>query len=207
MPVTLPSRLTDKLAAVNVLLQSIGEAPVNGLEFSESVDVASAVQVIDEVDLAVQSEGWQFNREDRFTLSPNTDGNVVLPNNTLQVTRAYWSLNGMEADVVERGRKLYDRENHTAVFTAAVEVDLIVLLPFEDLPEVARRYITTRSAKLFQGRRQGSPIVDRVEEDEVVRARAVLEQHQDKTAGPHNQISGNAEVHNALNRSGVRRRR
>ena len=55
-------------------------------------------------------------------------------------------------DIVERGRKLYDRIANSYVFTSGVQVDAVILLDFTDIPEVARRYITIRSARIFQDR-------------------------------------------------------
>ena len=37
-------------------------------------------------------------------------------------------------------------------FTSDVVVDAVILLDFTDIPEVARRYITIRSARIFQDR-------------------------------------------------------
>jgi hypothetical protein len=63
---------TTKLDAVNTILLSIGEAPVNtlgsGLQEAEIAEV-----VLDNINREVQSIGWTFNTDLRLTLSPNTD--------------------------------------------------------------------------------------------------------------------------------------
>lgn len=203
MAITLPPSLTDRLLAVNILLQSIGESPVNSVEISEAVDVAAASQAIDEIDLSVQSQGWHFNREEGITLTPNSSSEIVLPANCLSVAQAYPGPHS--GKLGERARKLYDRGNHTYKFTAPVQLDLIVRLEWEELPEYARRYITIRAAQLFQGRIQSSRIVGEVQQPEVDEAKAVLEQREDE-ANPQNAISGNAQVLSRLHGRGVRRR-
>lgn len=206
---TFPSRLTSKLIAVNMLLRSIGESPVNDLEVSEAVDVANAEATLDEISLAVQSDGWSWNREKNFTLSVNSDGEIPLPDMCLTVTKAYWpDSSGMpiNEEIVERARKLYDKSNHTYTFDKNVMVDMLVFLDWEEMPELARRYITVRAAKLFQGNFQGSAAVDRVTEDEVARARQALLNVEDQ-ADPSNSISDNVDVQRRLGGRGVRRNR
>ena len=70
-------------------------------------------------------------------------------------------------DIVERGGKLYDREKNTSVFTDSIKVDRVIVLNFDDLPEAARRYIATRSARVFHDRVVGSGELHRFfQEDE-----------------------------------------
>ena len=59
---TKPAAMTQ-LEAVNVLLTTIGEAPVNSLSGKQTTDVAIAQQVLNEVNREVQSRGWHFNTE------------------------------------------------------------------------------------------------------------------------------------------------
>ena len=146
---------TTKLEAVNVMLTSIGEAPVNSL-ISGLEDAELAETILESVNKETQSKGWIFNTDLKVTLSPNTDNQIVLPTNYLRVdTRT--TLRSNTKDIVERGRKLYDRIGNTFTFTDNVIVDAVILLDFTDIPEVARRYITIRSARIFQDRVLSSP--------------------------------------------------
>tara|TARA_R100001594_G_scaffold51565_4_gene84988 strand:- start:83 stop:715 length:633 start_codon:yes stop_codon:yes gene_type:complete len=141
---------TTKLEAVNVMLTSIGEAPVNSL-ISGLEDAELAETILESVNKETQSKGWIFNTDLKLSLSPNTDNQIVLPDNYLRVdTRD--TLRSSKKDIVERGRKLYDRIGNSFTFTDAVTVDVVILLDFTDIPEVARRYITIRSARIFQDR-------------------------------------------------------
>ncbi|SVB25525.1 uncharacterized protein METZ01_LOCUS178379, partial [marine metagenome] len=62
---------TSKLDAINSMLIGIGEAPVNtlnsGLQEAEVAEI-----VLDSISREVQSAGWVFNTDIRYTLSPNS---------------------------------------------------------------------------------------------------------------------------------------
>jgi hypothetical protein len=139
---------TSKLDAINSMLIGIGEAPVNtlnsGLQEAEVAEI-----VLDSISREVQSAGWSFNTDIRYTLSPNSSNNIELPSNTLRVDTISLKRN-YDTDVIERNNKLYDRTKNSFQFTAAVEVDIIFLFDFIELPEIARQYITLRAGRKFQ---------------------------------------------------------
>lgn len=143
---------TTKLEAVNIMLSTIGESPVNSLS-SGLVDAEMAETILLSVNRAVQSEGWNFNREQAFTLGATLDGEIIVPNNTL---RADATELPDSQDLVQRGQRMYDKKNHTFTIGREVKLDLVVQLEFEELPEVARRYIAIKSARIFQDRVVGS---------------------------------------------------
>lgn len=200
---TLPPTLTDKLAAVNVLLQVLGESPVSSLEASEAVDVSAALNCLDEFDLAVQAEGWSWNREEGLTLTPDTSGTISLPSNCIMMVAAY-SSSANTPMVVERGRKLYNKDDHTYTFTDPVTVDLILRLTWEELPEYARRYITIWAAQQFQARLQTSTTVDRITDEVVAKARSVCG-HREDEAEERNAVSGNNQTLSRLHGRARRR--
>lgn len=200
----LPSQLSSKLDAVNVLLASINEAPITTLDSpAQSPDAEMAEATLDEIHRTELGKGWWFNREDAMVLAPDNLGNIALPNNTLNITRAYgYSPSG---NIAERARQLYDVNNHTLIFTDAVTVDLIIFLEFEEVPEVFRRWVTIASAQLFHGRVQSSRIVLGVQQPYADRAQVILEQAEDSNR-PKNAIYGNVDTVNKLFGRGVRRR-
>lgn len=206
MPFILPPTLPSNLDAVNVLLQAIGEAPVNSIEISESVDVAAAVQTLDEISFAVQTKGWHWNREYGLTLSPNGSNNLVLPDNTLRVVKAYDEAPQLPRRVAQRGNRIYDQENHTFTFNENLLVDLILFLAFEDVPAYASRYITIRAAMQFQGRLQTNSSVTRITEDEVAQAVAIVEQAEDE-AQTNNSVNNNTENYSRIHGRARRRTR
>ena len=76
--------LSTQLQAVNTMLGYIGEAPVNTLN-SGLQEAEVAAILLDNVSREVQSACWSFNTDLRYTLTPNTAKEIVLPSNTLVV--------------------------------------------------------------------------------------------------------------------------
>jgi len=138
---------TSKLDAINSMLIGIGEAPVNtlnsGLQEAEVAEI-----VLDSISREVQSAGWVFNTDLRYTLSPHGT-TITLPTNTLRVDTTSLKRD-YDKDIIERDNKLYDRTKNSFEFTADVEVDIILLFDFVELPEIARQYITLRAGRKFQ---------------------------------------------------------
>ena len=155
---------TSKLDAVNSILLGIGEAPVNtlgsGLQEAEIAEVT-----LNNISREVQSQGWTFNTEIRYSLARDGAGEINLPSNCLKVDTTT-ILRDYKTDVVERSRKLYDRVTNSFTFTKDIETDILVLLGFEELPETARRYITLRAARKFQENILGSSTLSQLQADE-----------------------------------------
>ena len=145
---------TTKLDAINSMLIGIGEAPVNTLN-SGLQEAEVAAILLDNVSREVQSACWSFNTDLRYTLTPNTAKEIVLPSNTLVVDTTKLKRD-YNTDVIERKSRLYDRTKNSYEFDGDVEVDITYLYDFEELPEVARRYITLRAGRKFQENILGS---------------------------------------------------
>jgi hypothetical protein len=133
------------LATVNAVLGAIGQAPVQRLEY-KNPEISYVVNIISEVNSDVQNEGWVFNREEHVTFTPSgTEQAIFIPPNVLRLDisegQTYRS-----TDVVRRSAKLYDKMTHSFRFAAPVQCDVVYLLPFADIPNVFKRYITHRSA-------------------------------------------------------------
>jgi len=144
---------TTKLNAINTMLSAIGEPPVNTLS-SQRADSNLAEQILDEVSREIQSYGWHFNSEYKVTLAPDSSGYIYISENVVRVDtnpNKYTDL-----DIVLRGNRLYDKVTNSYVFSSSIEVDRIVMLEFEEIPEPARRYIMIRAARIFGDRMIGS---------------------------------------------------
>ena len=165
---------TTKLEAVNVMMTAIGETPVNSIPSSTTTDVSIAIQILDNVNREVQSVGWSFNRDKDYVLTPNTSNEIALAANVLRVDTMGKSNN---KDYVERARKLWDRKNHTYTITEEkVYVAIVWLLNFDELPEVARRYIAVRSARIFQDRMLSSESLHKFHQEDELQALAMLKE-------------------------------
>jgi hypothetical protein len=138
--------LTTELEAVNEMLNAIGEGQVSSLDLGNA-DVQQCVRLLRDHSRKVQKRGWWFNRDEDFELTPDGDGYLVLPSNTLKVDPS--AEDRHEMPWVQRGLKLYDPVDHTFVFTEVVKVDLVTGLPWDDLPQTARDFITASAGLEF----------------------------------------------------------
>ena len=141
---TKPTSMTE-LEAVNVLLTTIGESPVNTLTGNQVTDVTIASQVLNEVSREVQAQGWHFNTEDRVVLSRDSFNHIAVPADTARIDTDYYN-------VVVRSGKLFNLADRTFEFQSSVEATVVYYQDFLDLPDVAKKYITTRAARIFADR-------------------------------------------------------
>ena len=148
---------TTKLEAVNSMLSTIGEAPVNSLT-SGLVDAETAETILNEVSRSVQAHGWNFNSEPDYTVAADTSGNVILPTEIIRadLANSETKYRSTTNEYVQRGNKMYDKIKHSFNIDKALKLDVVVLLDFEVCPEVARRYVTVKAARIFQERVVGS---------------------------------------------------
>lgn len=191
----------SKLEAVNICLRAIGQAPVTTLEGDLWPDVESAVGTIDDLSCSVQSRGWHWNREKMY-LTPADNGHITLPANTASVDtvdeHAY-------INAVQRGTKMYNKEDNTYVFTQPrLRVLITQLFPFEDLPLHARIFITASAAVELQQDELGSDSVDKRLKERVQRAWVSLMRDETRN-GDFNMLRDSWTVQGALARNWFRR--
>lgn len=173
---SIPPLLTQ-LEAVNMMISVIGEAPVNTLEGASTVDIIQAKSILSEVSREVQTVGWHFNTEKEYSLIPDVNQEIILATN---IVRADADCEP-DIDVVQRGNKLYDRRNHTFKFSRSLKAEVIFLLPFEELPQVARQFIVIRAARIFQDRMVGSETLHGFTEEDEKKALADLKEAEGDT--------------------------
>lgn len=168
-----------ELDAVNLILRNAGETPVNSLSGSIPLEAAQAQDTLEEVSRALQTSGWYFNTE-VSTLTPDVDGFIILPANTLSV--ATWG-NSRGTPVVKRGQYLRNMTplEVSNVWTAAVTVKLVYGLAYDDLPPSAQNYVTLRAARVFQAREIGDELNLQEDSQEEQRAMAELKADQLRT--------------------------
>jgi len=176
----MPVIASTELDAINTMLTTIGESPVNSISAS-TADTRIAQLILQEVDRATQIKGWNWNTEKEVTLTPNVSTlEITLSSNVVRVSidkRTYTNI-----DVVQRGTRLYDKKNKTFQFSSAIKAEIVSLLPFTDLPEQARYYIVVRSARLFQQRMIGDATGSAFSAEEETTALMALQDSEDETA-------------------------
>lgn len=161
--------LTTELDAVNAVLASIGEAPVANLDDS-FVDAQAAYSLLVSVNRQLQLRGWTWNTEETVTLSPQTNGKIIVPYNTLKMIPL-----GGEGYIL-RGSEVYDPATRSNTFTTGFDAQLVLLLPWEQIPEPGRQFIYLRAARRFQDRLQNDASLRRVSQaDEMAAWAAYLE--------------------------------
>lgn len=149
-----------KLDAVNGMLASIGQAPVNSLDVSGIRDVAIAELALDTQTREVLTKGWHFNSEECYELVPDGNGKIAVPSGALDLDPTYDSIDFTIRD--DSGTlRLYDKEEHSFDLSAynPLLVDIIWAFEFEAIPQCARTYIATRAARIFQSQVIGSDIL------------------------------------------------
>ena len=162
----------NELEAVNMLLAAVGEAAVSSLETATTVDVTQAKNLLSNINREVQQKGWHFNTEWDVVLSLDSDSRIPLGTTVLSI----YSPSKM---TTIRGREgspfLYDLDNNTFTWTASInDAVTITLLDFEDIPQTARQYITTKAARIFQEEIIGQVSAEAVNRQEETEAYADL---------------------------------
>ena len=67
------------------MLSVIGEAPVNSITGTTTVDVSVAKNILDETSMSIQSQGWNFNTHTNYkSLSLDSNNKVPLPVNCVK---------------------------------------------------------------------------------------------------------------------------
>lgn len=183
--------LTTELEAVNTILEATDEPPVSSLALTGLYPLEKAKGILNEVSRTVQSKGWAFNTEDRVSVSLAPDGTAQLPSNCLS----------FDADpghpVVARGLRLYDKEKRTFVLHKEPVGTAVFLLPWDDLPQAARHYITLRACRTAQGRSSISESTYRYTEQDVLDAEHALGEVE-ATTGDHNMLTDSWSVASVL---------
>jgi hypothetical protein len=163
------------LDAVNILLQCIGESPLEDEEdISEVLEARIAAGVIVEAKKEILGDNWDFNRDEAYTLSPDTNGFIAVPANILD-------LSSSDGDLIVRGWKLYSKSNQTQEFEDAQDVDIVWDLPFNDLTHPIRNYITVSAARKFQARQVGDNFTYAYTKEDVIQARMIARRSDART--------------------------
>ena len=190
---------TTELEAVNVILGTIGEAPLNTVENLTLPDAILALNLLRQATREGQSRGWLFNTEHEYPLPADDNGEVTLPSNVIQFRVA--ESQAADLNAVWRAGKVYDRSNHTFNIGATVKANLIFSMSFEDCPEAFRWYATVRAARKFLDRSVGNAELHGFQESDERDAEENLQRSEGDT-GQYNVLTDNAGVFGALARNG-----
>lgn len=158
---TTPTAAITKLDAVNRMLASIGQSPVNTLTGTLPKDVNKAVLALDNALRDVCTNGWSFNSDREYPLSPDSNGRIDVPAAAASIDPTYgenftmrWDTGGTPA------LRLYNNDKRSFTdFTSDVKCDVIWLFDYEEIPQHARAYVAMKAGREFQATIVGSKIL------------------------------------------------
>jgi len=166
---------SSELDAVNSILMSVGESPVNTLN-TQSPEVAIAQTTLRQVVREVLAEGWHFNTEYEVEFTPDSNDQVILSDAVLQIDLNRYK-HYDNYDVIRKDGKLYDRYSKKNTFAdeGTLYADVIWMYAYEDIPQTFKDYITSKASRLAATRMVNDPESTAVlKEDEVIaRANAI----------------------------------
>jgi hypothetical protein len=189
---------TTELEAVNSMLATIGEAPVNSITGTLPLDASLAKNTLTEINREVQSAGWHFNMRYDYTLSLDNNSKIPLAENIMRVDLNPDKYSVTEYDVIKQGSFLFNKKGNTFTFDKALDAVVTLYLDFTDLPENARRYITLRASRIFQDRTIGGNTLHRYTSVDEANALAILKQEETQT-GNHS-IFNNYDTYSIISR-------
>jgi hypothetical protein len=176
--------IDTELSAVNNILGAIGQSPLTTLNF-DNPEVSFIYNLLRDANVDTQAEGWHFNTEKHVKYTPDTNGKIAIGNDILSmdvhdnhIRRNY--------NLVRRNGFLYDKQDHTDVFTVdSIDLDVVRLYNFEDLPTVFRRFITYRASAAAATQLVANPNLVRLLTNQAGLARAALQEYE-CNQGDHN---------------------
>ncbi len=186
---------TTELECINIMLAAIGEAPINSLVGTLPVDARIAQSTLTEVNKSVQSEGWSFNTETDVTLTRDGSNHVNLPADVLRVDANIHQ--HPTIDPIQRGLKLYDRQNNKYEFDEDLICTVVYFRDFNEIPEPARYYMNIKAARIFVDRLVSDQGLRTYTQQDEVRARAIL-METDLANGDHNMLRGDPSLTNVF---------
>lgn len=175
--------ITSELEAVNILLSAIGSSPVTNLDVCQNADAQIAKNHLDKARKEIQTEQWYFNTEEEYPLIPNTDGEIRLPKNAINIDQI--GQFGTNSNLTVRGAKLYDRLRHTYNITQTIYVTITLCLEYDELPETAVQYIIAKAARKYQEEMLGDPSLRTWTKEDEATARGRLLDEQLRVKKPH----------------------
>ena len=195
--------IDTELSAVNSILSAIGQSSITDLNFNNP-ETQFIYNLLEETIKDVLNEGWHFNSEEHIEVTPDTSGYINIPTSYLR-----YDLNGAEdksMDLVRRNGRLYDKVNHTDIFTDNVYLDVVYLYTFTDIPSVFQRYIIAKASSRAAAQMVTNPnLVQLLQTQEALTRASVIEyeceQGDHSMMGfPHESTYNSYKPYKALNR-------
>jgi hypothetical protein len=123
------------------------------VENQTNPDVAIALNTLREVSREVQSEGWSFNKELDYPITPDSNNEVNIANNVLQMDLNRTYTQNIDRDSINRGGQLYDKKKHSNKWTdETLYVDITWYFDWANIPDPIQAFIVARAASVVSSR-------------------------------------------------------
>ena len=168
--------IDTELSAVNNILGAIGQSPITTLNF-DNPEISFIFNLLRDANVDTQAEGWHFNTEKHVRFAIDANGRIAIGNDILSMD-LHDNQARRTSNLVRRNGFLYDKQDHTDVFTADLDLDVVRLYNFEDLPIVFRRYITYRASRQAATQLVANPQLVKLLQGQEALARASLMEYE-----------------------------
>ena len=173
-----------ELSAVNAILGAIGQSPITSIANSQdNPEIAFIYNLLRDSNVDVQSEGWHFNTERHVKYTPQDVSGVkkiAIGSDILQMdVTDGWSKRNY--DVVKRNGYLYDKMDHTDDWdelTDGIDLDIVRLISYVDLPEPFKRYIIYKASVRAATQLVGNPELAQLLAQQEAIARATVMEYE-----------------------------
>ena len=169
--------IDTELSAVNNILGAIGQSPLTTLNF-DNPEVSFIYNLLRDANVDTQAEGWHFNTEKHVKYTPDSvTGKIAIGNDILSMD-VHDNHIRREYNLVRRNGVLYDKQDHTDDFSTidSIDLDVVKLQNYEDLPIIFRRYITYRASRMAATQLVANPnLVKLIAQQEALSRAALME--------------------------------
>lgn len=135
--------MITELTTINEMLSAVGLGTVTESN-TQHPSYKKALTKLQKISNEVQLKGYWFNQS-TVTLTADVDGSVMLPQYTLH----FDPINEIDKSLIQRGFKVYDKENRTETIARSVEAIIVEELPFELLPQSVKAYVAATAVHAF----------------------------------------------------------
>jgi len=169
--------LDTELSAVNNILGAIGQSPLTTLNF-DNPEVSLIYNLLRDANVDTQAEGWHFNTEKHIKYTPDSVTHKITIGNDILSMDLHDNQARRPYDFVRRNGFLYDKIDHTDEFADvdSIDLDVVRLYNFEDLPIIFRRYVVYRASRVAATKLVSNPnLVKLLAQQEALSRAALME--------------------------------
>ena len=172
--------IDTELSAVNNILGSIGQAPINQLTF-DNPEIQMIFNLLRDANVDTQAEGWHFNSEYNVKFSPDSTTKKIAISNDILSMDFHGNQADRRFDLVRRNGFLYDKlstKDNKDEFDTDMYLDVVRLYTFENLPIIFRRYITYRASRVAATQLVANPALTKLLAVQEQQSRAALMEYE-----------------------------